>query len=143
MCKVCYIGFQVIGYKPHFKCFWDVCSFRINKGSLWHERLNLGYILKYYHTGLWGNQKCIWPIWYNTLYNTIFCCFSVVICFSIAIVFRASIHDPAQPGRDWYLIPTPLAWIEMLKSLHEKIHPIHLWFTCLAELLNHSLIWDL
>jgi len=33
---------------------------------------------------------------------------------------RASIHDPAQPGRDGYFIPTSLPWIEILKSLHEK-----------------------
>ena len=45
-----------------------------------------------------------------------------------------------SPVRGGYFIPTPLTWIEMLKSLHEKIHAIHFWFTYLVELLNHSLI---
>ena len=43
-----------------------------------------------------------------------------------SVLLRASIHDPAQPGRDGYFIPTSLPWIEILKSLHEKIYPTHL-----------------
>ena len=45
---------------------------------------------------------------------------------TIKRLLRASIHDPAQPGRDGYFIPTSLPWIEILKSLHEKIYPTHL-----------------